>query len=173
MKDGLGRAYAAAFTCALRDGYEWVVHLDADLSHRPEQIPHFVEKLEDHDVVIGSRYIPGGAVIGWNPARHALSRLANRLIMGLTGLPLMDATSGFKGIRRAALEAIEPGTIRSRGYAIQLEVNYRAYRKNLRFCELPITFLGRKAGRSKLSIRNVREEVGLVRRIFSERRSRS
>ena len=168
-KAGLGRAYVAAFRYALRNGYEWVVQLDADLSHRPEEIPRLVEKLNDHDAAIGSRFLPQSSVTDWNLARYVLSRSANRLIRRLTGLPLTDSTGGFKALRRSLLEAIELDSIQSHGYAIQFEVNYKAYLHNLRLCELPITFVGRKAGVSKLTLRNIGEGLGLFRRLLAER----
>jgi apolipoprotein N-acyltransferase len=163
-KSGLASAYLAGFDRALAKGIDLVVEMDADLSHRPEELPRLLAGARDHDVTIGSRYVPGGSVSDWSPPRIALSRAGNGYARWSLGLPLRDATSGFRVYRRAALQEILRTPIRSDGYAFQIELVYRAWRNGLDVGEVPITFREREHGRSKISRRIVIEALWLVGR---------
>lgn len=160
---GLGAAYRVGFGRALRDGVPWVVQMDADLSHAPEDLPRLLEKARDYDVVVGSRYVTGGGVDRrWPWWRRWLSRLGNRYVRWVTGLRVRDATAGFKVFRREALERIGVERLRSDGYAFQVEVALACQRRGLRVCEVPIYFRERAAGHSKLGGRHVWEAVWRV-----------
>jgi apolipoprotein N-acyltransferase len=150
-KSGLASAYLTGFRRALDEGYDRVVEMDADLSHRPDDLPVLLEGSRSFDLTIGSRYVPGGAVTNWSRSRVALSRAGNRYARVLLGLPLTDATSGFRVFRRPLLEALLQDGIRSDGYAFQIELAYRSWRAGYRVGEVPITFSEREHGRSKLS----------------------
>jgi dolichol-phosphate mannosyltransferase len=162
-KLGLGTAYIAAFAQGLADGYERFFEMDADLSHDARYLPDFVRALDEgYEVVIGSRNIPGGGVDGWGPGRHFMSRggsLYSRLILGL---PIRDLTSGYKAFSRRALEAIDLPSVHSNGYSFQIEMTYRATLRGLRVKEVPIVFVDRSAGRSKMSRAIFAEAVGMV-----------
>jgi dolichol-phosphate mannosyltransferase len=151
-KLGLGTAYVQGFTRGLAEGYEILFEMDADQSHDPAYLPDFLDAVaRGADIVIGSRNVPGGSVEGWGVGRHVLSKggsLYSRLVLGLD---VRDLTSGYKCFTRAALEAIELGKVRSEGYAFQVELTYRAARKGLRIDEIPIVFVDRRAGQSKMS----------------------
>ena len=136
-----------------------VVEMDSDLSHRPEDLPALLSRVVDHDVVIGSRYVPGGEVTNWSRARVALSRAGNAYARAVLRLPLTDATSGFRAYRRQALATLLEGGISSDGYGFQIELAYRAWRAGLRIAEVPIRFREREHGRSKLSRRIVVEAL--------------
>ncbi len=161
-KLGLGTAYCTAFQWALRHPFEVVVQMDADLSHDPADVPRLVAALEDADVVIGSRYISGVNVVNWPMGRLLLSWLANRYTRLITGMPLADATSGFKALRATALRRIRWEAVRSNGYAFQIEVNYRLWRAGCRLKEVPIVFVDRRSGASKMSRRIVYEAAWRV-----------
>jgi dolichol-phosphate mannosyltransferase len=161
-KQGLGTAYVAGFRYALASGYERVVEMDADFSHRPEDLPRLLAAAATADVVVGSRNVPGGQVIGWSPLRQLISKGGSFYARLLLGLPIRDCTSGFKCFRRTALEAIDVGNIHSNGYAFQVEVNHACLRAGLRFAEVPITFPDRARGSSKMSWRIVVEAALLV-----------
>jgi len=163
-KQGLASAYLLGFRTALEDGYDVVVEMDADLSHRPEDLPALLQGAKTHDLTIGSRYIPGGAVTNWSRARLALSRAGNAYARFALRLPVADATSGFRAYRRDALQALLADGIRSEGYAFQIELAYRASRKGLSVTEVPITFREREHGTSKMSRRIVVEAVLAVTR---------
>jgi apolipoprotein N-acyltransferase len=150
-KSGLASAYLTGFRQALDEGYDRVVEMDADLSHRPEDLPRLLEGSRSFDLTIGSRYVPGGAVTNWSRSRVALSQAGNRYARVLLGFPLTDATSGFRVFRRPLLEALLRDGIRSGGYAFQIELAYRSWRAGWRVGEVPITFSEREHGRSKLS----------------------
>jgi dolichol-phosphate mannosyltransferase len=150
-KGGLGSAYRTGFRWGLARGYGRLVAMDADLSHDPAALPGLLAASEDADVVIGSRYVPGGRVERWPLHRRALSAGGNLYARGLTGLPVHDGTSGFRVLHRAVLEAIEVEALRSDGYAFQLEVAFRAWRAGFHLVEVPIVFVERRAGASKLS----------------------
>ena len=161
-KMGLGTAYVAGFKYGLREGYDYIFEMDADFSHEPKEIPNFLREIRDKDLVIGSRYIPGAQIDNWPRRRLLLSYNANLYARLITGIPVKDATGGFKCFRRAVLEAIDLDDIRSNGYAFQIEMNFRAWRKGFRIKEIPITFADRHAGTSKMSKAIVREAVGMV-----------
>jgi dolichol-phosphate mannosyltransferase len=164
-KQGLGTAYVAGFRYALRRGYDRVVEMDADFSHRPIDLPRLLTAAETADVVVGSRAVPGGRIVGWSPLRHAVSRGGSLYARLLLGLPVQDCTSGFKCFRREALEALDLDALRSNGYAFQVEVNYACARAGLRLAEVPIVFPDRTKGRSKMSWRIAAEAAVLVLRL--------
>jgi dolichol-phosphate mannosyltransferase len=161
-KLGLGSAYRAGFGWGLWRNYPLYAAIDADLSHDPQVLPELLAALESADVVIGSRYVPGGAVGSWSIPRRLLSRSANRYVRALTGLPLRDATSGYRVVRREVLEVIDVERLRSDGYAFQIESALRAHRSGFRVAEVPIRFEERRAGRSKLSRRVMAEAAWRV-----------
>lgn len=162
-KLGLGSAYLDAFRWGLPRGYAAFVQMDTDGSHDPGYLPQFLTELEDGaDLVVGSRNIPGGAVEGWGAGRHFLSKggsLYSRIILGIG---VRDLTSGYKAFSRRALEAIDLGAVRSEGYSFQVEMTYRALLKGLRVVEIPIVFVDRRAGQSKMSRRIVAEAMWMV-----------
>ncbi len=153
-KAGLGTAYLEGFTHALRAGSDYVVQMDADFSHSPSYIPQFLEKISDYDVVVGSRYVPGGRLDErWSWGRYLLSWWANGVYVRLIlGLRVRDATAGFKLFRRAALEKIDLSRVWSNGYVFQVEIAYLCEQQGLRILEWPIYFEDRRIGRSKMSI---------------------
>jgi len=160
---GLGAAYRAGFRRALQDGVAWVVQMDADLSHAPEDLPRLLERTQDADVVVGSRYVAGGGIDRrWPRWRRWLSRLGNLYARWATGLRVRDATAGFKVFRRDVLERIGVEGLRSDGYAFQIEVALACQRLGVRVCEVPIYFRDRAAGRSKLGGRHVWEALWRV-----------
>ncbi len=161
-KEGLGRAYIAGFRWALARGYDAVFEMDADFSHDPSFLSEFMRAIEDHDLVVGSRYATGVNVINWPISRLLLSLGANLYARLVTGLPLTDLTSGFKCFRRQVLEAIDLDKVRSNGYAFQIEMNFRAWRKGFRITEIPIIFHDRVEGHSKMNRRIVREAIWMV-----------
>ena len=163
-KLGLASAYILGFRTALEDGYDVVVEMDSDLSHRPEDLPALLSGVADHDMVIGSRYVPGGEVTNWSRARVVLSKAGNAYARVVLGLPVSDATSGFRAYRRQALATLLDGGISSDGYGFQIELAYRAWRAGLRIAEVPIRFREREHGRSKLSRRIVVEALFNVAR---------
>lgn len=150
-KDGLGRAYLAGFAWALERGYEAVIEMDADLSHDPLYLPHFIEAAENADVVIGSRYLNGISVINWPLRRILLSWGANRYVQAITRLRVHDCTSGFRLYRAPVLRAIDLPSVRSNGYSFQVEMTFRAQTAGFRIVETPIIFTERRAGHSKMS----------------------
>jgi glycosyltransferase involved in cell wall biosynthesis len=158
-KAGLGPAYRAGFAWGLGRGYERFVSMDADLSHDPAAVPGLLRASEDADLVIGSRYVEGGRIERWSAPRRVLSAAGNLYARCLTGLPVRDGTSGFRVVRRAVLEAIDVGALRSDGYAFQLEVAWRTWRAGFRTVEVPIVFVERTAGASKLSRAVVLEAI--------------
>jgi len=161
-KQGLGRAYLAGFAWALAHDFEFVFEMDADFSHDPKFLPYFLESAADADLVIGSRYKKGVNVINWPMSRLLLSYFANKYAHWVTGLPLTDATGGFKCFRRRVLEAIALDEVRSNGYAFQIEMSFRAWKKGFRLVEIPIVFTDRLEGQSKMSKKIVREAVWMV-----------
>jgi len=150
-KDGLGRAYLAGFARALDGGAELVVEMDADLSHDPADLARLLAAAGTADLVLGSRYVPGGQVLGWGPLRCALSRGGCRYAQAILGLDVRDLTGGFKCFRREVLEGIDLPSVRSQGYGFQVELTYRAVLRGFRVREVPIVFRDRRAGRSKMS----------------------
>lgn len=163
-KDGLGRAYVAGFRFALARDYDVVVQMDADFSHDPSYLPVFFEKIRENDLVIGSRYLQGISVVNWDLKRLILSRAASGYVRSVTGMPLSDATSGFKCWRRKTLEAIDLEKIFSGGYLFQVEMSYRTYQKKFRITEVPIIFVERRLGRSKMDWGIIAEAIlGVIR----------
>lgn len=168
-KMGLGSAYVDGFKHALATDAGLIVQMDADFSHDPGVIPQLVEKAADYDVVLGSRYISGANVVNWPLRRLFLSYFANVYTRIVTGLPLRDSTGGYKCFRRTVLEAIDLDAIRSDGYSFQIEVNFRCWRRGFSMLEIPIVFVDRHAGTSKMSRRIVWEAMWLVWRLRLER----
>jgi len=150
-KGGLASAYLDGFALALAEGYDLVVEMDADLSHRPEDLPRLLEAAAGHHLTIGSRYVPGGRVRNWSLFRRVLSRGGNLYVRLLLGLPVADATSGFRVYRWDALRELITHRLRSDGYAFQVELAYRAWRRGMAVGEVPITFEERRHGHSKIS----------------------
>jgi dolichol-phosphate mannosyltransferase len=164
-KLGLGSAYVAGFRYALEHGAEFVFEMDADFSHDPAAIGEFLEVARDADLVLGSRYLKGVTVVNWPLRRLILSYGANVYTRIVTGLPVHDATGGFKCFRRRALQAVNLDRVTSDGYAFQIEMTYKVWRLGLRVREIPITFVDRHAGVSKMDRRIVWEAAGLVWRL--------
>ncbi len=161
-KEGLGRAYLAGFAWALAREYRYIFEMDADFSHDPKYLGAFLTAIEDADLVLGSRYRTGVNVINWPMSRLLLSWFANKYVRWITGLQLTDATGGFKCFRREVLEAIPLDRVRSNGYAFQIEMSFRAWKKGFRLTEVPIVFVDRLEGQSKMNKRIVREAIWMV-----------
>ena len=161
-KDGLGRAYIAGFKWAIKHEFDYIFEMDADFSHGPEHIKDFLREIQDHDLVVGSRYICGVNVINWPMSRLLLSYFANVYTRIITGLPMRDATGGFKCFRRSTLEAIDLDDVRSSGYSFQIEVSMRVWKRGLKIKEIPIIFYDRTAGESKMSRPIMFEAVWMV-----------
>jgi dolichol-phosphate mannosyltransferase len=165
-KLGLGTAYLAGFRWALERDYEFVFEMDADFSHDPGHLPQFLAAAQHADLVLGSRYREGRVtVVNWPIMRLILSYSANIYARAVTGLPLYDATGGFKCFRRKVLEAIDLNAVRSNGYAFQIEMSFRAWKRGFRIVEIPIVFVDRTEGESKMSRRIIREAVWMVWRL--------
>jgi len=151
-KEGLGPAYRAGMQQALALGADWIVQMDADFSHPPETLQTMLEEIQEHDVVLGSRYLDGITVVNWPIERILLSYFGNWYVRKVTGLPISDATGGFRCTRRAALERIGLERIRANGYSFQMELNYRLIQNGARVKEIPFFFLDRTRGASKLTV---------------------
>jgi len=171
-KMGLGTAYVSGFQYALRAGAEYIFEMDADFSHNPDMIPVFLEKLENSDVVIGSRYLGGIRILNWPLRRLILSYLANWYARLVTGLRLSDITSGFKAYRKEVLEKVNLSEVKSEGYAFQIEMKYRAKRAGFSLTEIPIVFEDRHSGTSKISRRVIIEALFMVWKLRFSRKSR-
>lgn len=150
-KEGLGKAYVAGFKYALAHNYDLVVQMDADFSHDPKVLPVFFEEIKTNDLLIGSRYINGISVVNWDLKRLILSKAASFYVRLITRMPFADTTAGFKCWRREALASIDLDRLVSNGYAFLAEMSYRAYRNGLRIKEVPIIFVERRIGQSKMS----------------------
>ena len=161
-KQGLGRAYLAGFARALEGGAELVLEMDCDFSHDPADLPRLIRATADADLVLGSRYVPGGGVRDWGLIRRALSRGGSLYAQVLLALPVRDLTGGFKCFRRNVLEGVDLAGIAADGYGFQIEVTYRAVRAGYRVTELPILFRERRVGQSKMSARIALEAVWKV-----------
>jgi dolichol-phosphate mannosyltransferase len=161
-KMGLGTAYVAGFRFALAHSYQFVFEMDADFSHDPEALPVLLKKIEDYDLVIGSRYISGVNVVNWPIRRLLLSYFANVYTRLITGMPVRDATGGFKCYRRKVLESIDLDSLKSNGYAFQIEINFMTWHKGFRVCEIPIVFVDRRVGTSKMSKNIIYEAAWMV-----------
>jgi dolichol-phosphate mannosyltransferase len=158
-KQGLGAAYVAGFGWARNKGYDVVVEMDADGSHAPEELPKLLDTLRTVDVVLGTRYVPGGSVHNWPLHRLALSRGGNLYIRMALGMPFKDATGGYRAYKVAVLDAIDVDTVASQGYSFQVELAWRAYRHGFRIAEVPITFVERVRGASKMSGNIFKEQL--------------
>ena len=164
-KMGLGSAYRDGFKFALAHGAEYIFEMDADFSHDPGVLGEFLKHIEGVDIVLGSRYIHGVTVVNWPLSRLILSYSANAYTRFITGLPLADATGGFKCFRRRALEGISLEKVKSEGYSFQIEMSYRCWRRGFRIKEIPILFTDRQVGVSKMSRRIIWEAAGMVWRL--------
>ncbi|MBU6366259.1 MAG: polyprenol monophosphomannose synthase [Gemmatimonadetes bacterium] len=165
-KEGLGRAYLAGFRWALDRAYDYVFEMDCDFSHDPSHLPEFLAAIREADLVLGSRYRGGKVtVVNWPMSRLLLSYAANAYARLVTGLRLWDGTGGFKCFRRSVLEAIPLDRVRSNGYAFQIEMSFRAWKRGFRIAEIPIVFHDRTEGESKMSRRIIREAVWMVWRL--------
>lgn len=161
-KQGLGAAYVAGFGWARQHGFDVVVEMDADGSHAPEQLPRLLDALRGADVVLGSRWVPGGRVVNWPWHRLLLSRGGNLYTRLMLGMPTRDATGGYRAYRVPALEKIDVDSVASQGYCFQVDLAWRAHRHGLRVVEVPITFTERQRGASKMSPAIVREALWRV-----------
>jgi dolichol-phosphate mannosyltransferase len=161
-KEGLGPAYLAGFHVALDAGAQRIIEMDADFSHDPAYLPRLVGAADEADLVIGSRYVPGGGVTDWGPMRRFISRGGSAYARVALGLPIRDLTGGFKCFRREVLESINLDTIEARGYAFQVETTYRAIKAGFRVVEIPIVFRDRMDGTSKMSRSIVAEAMWRV-----------
>jgi dolichol-phosphate mannosyltransferase len=161
-KLGLGSAYVTGFTWGLKYHFDIIIEMDADFSHDPKILPSMLEALKQNDVVIGSRYVPGGGSLNWSWIRQLISRSGSLYARMVLSLPLNDVTGGFNGWRAEVLRSIHLDTIESEGYAFQIELKYRAWRHNFRMIEIPIVFVERRAGASKMSGAIVREAIHRV-----------
>ncbi|MBK6763434.1 MAG: polyprenol monophosphomannose synthase [Micrococcales bacterium] len=161
-KEGLGAAYLAGFAWALENGYDVVVEMDADGSHQPEQLPLLLDALRDADLVLGSRYVPGGAVVNWPKSREWLSRGGNWYTRRALRMPLMDATGGYRAFRASTLRALDLDGVGSAGYIFQVDLAHRTIAKGLRVKEVPIEFVERQVGDSKMNRKIVSEALWRV-----------
>jgi dolichol-phosphate mannosyltransferase len=165
-KNGLGRAYCAGFAWALERDYEYIMEMDGDFSHNPDDIPRFIEAAQDADLVLGSRYCNGIRVINWPLRRLLLSTGAARYVQVITGMPFTDPTGGFKCFRRDALKSINLDAVRSNGYSFQIELTHTIWRQGMKVLEIPIIFTDRFLGTSKMSRKIVWEALGMVWRLW-------
>jgi dolichol-phosphate mannosyltransferase len=169
-KEGLGQAYLAGFRHALAGGAEFVIVMDADFSHDPEHLPAMIAAAQHSDLVLGSRYVPGGEVVDWPRLRRVLSRSGSIYARAILGVKVRDLTSGFRCVRRRVLETVEPSTLRSQGYVFNIELTYRTLLAGFTVTEVPISFRDREAGESKMSLPIAVEALMLVPRLRSLRR---
>jgi dolichol-phosphate mannosyltransferase len=161
-KEGLGKAYLAGFAWALQRDYGLVLEMDCDFSHDPKYLPAMLAAVADHDLALGSRYVPGGGTLNWGLGRKLISRGGSLYARLILGLEARDLTGGFKCFRREVLEAIDLASVQCTGYAFQIELTYRASRRGFRILEVPITFVDRRVGHSKMSRRIVLEAIRKV-----------
>ncbi len=161
-KLGLGSAYVAGFKYALKNGYEYIMEMDADFSHNPDDIPKLLEAAQNSDLVIGSRYCDGINIINWPIERLLISYFASKYVRIITGMPVKDPTGGFKCFNRKVLEKIDLDNIRSEGYSFQIEMNYKAWMKGFKLKEVSIVFTERMDGHSKMSRKIVYEAAWMV-----------
>lgn len=166
VKQGLGKAYLAGFSWAIGHGYDYVFEMDADFSHDPVHLKEFLKAAAGADLVLGSRYLDGRVtIVNWPMSRLLLSYFANVYARWVTGLRIWDLTGGFKCFRRKVLEAIDLSQVESNGYAFQIEMSVRAWRKGFRIAEIPIVFVDRTEGQSKMNRAIVREAIWMVPRL--------
>lgn len=162
MKMGLGTAYVRGFKYAIEHDYDYAFEMDADFSHDPTALPNFLELIKDNDLVLGSRYIKGVNVVNWPMSRLLLSYFANKYTKIVTGMPVNDATGGFKCFRLEVLKSFNLDNVHSNGYAFQIEMSFKTWKKGFRVFEMPILFIDRRVGISKMSKQIVREAVTMV-----------
>jgi dolichol-phosphate mannosyltransferase len=165
-KNGLGRAYLAGFQWALARDYEFIMEMDGDFSHNPDDIPAFLQAALDADLVLGSRYRNGIRVINWPLRRLILSIGAGKYVRAITGLPFSDPTGGFKCFRRRALESLDLDAVQSNGYSFQIELTHKIWRQGMKVAEVPIIFTDRFQGTSKMSTKIIREALWMVWRLW-------
>jgi Glycosyl transferase family 2 len=158
-KQGLGAAYRAGFAWGLERGYDALVEMDADLSHPPDRLPALLDGLAEADLVIGSRYVPGGRTVNWSRLRETISRGGNTYVRLALGLPVHDCTAGYRAYRREVLEALPVSAVRSNGYCFQVEMAHRTWQEGFAVVEVPITFTERASGVSKMSKQIVAEAL--------------
>lgn len=156
-KQGLGKAYIAGFRWGMDHGYEIITEMDADFSHRPEDLGLLLSKLKDHDFAVGSRYVPGGATVNWGLVRKIISRGGGIYARLILGFPLNDWTGGFNAWKKEVLQAIDLSSVESNGYSFQIELKYKALKKGFKGAESPIIFEDRRVGQSKMSLKIVIE----------------
>ncbi|MFZ5432493.1 MAG: polyprenol monophosphomannose synthase [Calditrichota bacterium] len=161
-KLGLGTAYVAGFKLAIEQGYDCAFEMDADFSHDPKDLARFVEQIKEYDFVLGSRYVNGISVVNWPLRRLLLSYFASKYTRFITGMPIRDPTGGFKCFRVEVLRAINLDKVRSGGYSFQIEMNFKAWKRGFRYIEIPIIFVDRRVGSSKMSKAIIREAVFMV-----------
>jgi dolichol-phosphate mannosyltransferase len=161
-KLGLGTAYVAGFKYAIENGYDAVFEMDADFSHDPNDLPRFLDAIKERDFVLGSRYVNGISVVNWPLRRLMLSYFASMYTRIITGMPIHDPTGGYKCFRTEVLKQIDLDRVRSNGYSFQIEMNFKAWKKGFRYIEIPIIFVDRRVGHSKMSQAIVREAVLMV-----------
>lgn len=166
VKNGLGRAYCDGFVWALERDYEFILEMDGDFSHNPDDIPRFLDAAAGADLVLGTRYKNGIRVINWPLKRLILSMGAGVYVRAITGLPISDPTGGYKCFRRAALESLDIAKIQSNGYSFQVELTHKIWRQGLRIAEVPIVFADREHGHSKMSGHIVWEAIWMVWRLL-------
>lgn len=164
-KLGLGTAYVEGFKFAIQNKYDFVIEMDADFSHSPQDLPRLIAEIQHNDLVIGSRYVQGVNVVNWPMSRLVLSYFASYYVKIITGMRIDDPTGGFKCFRRSVLESLDLDAIISDGYSFQVEMNYRVYKRNLRIKEIPIIFYERRVGNSKMSKHIVWEAIWMVWRL--------
>lgn len=171
-REGYGRALVAAFRYVITNlpEVEYMISMDADFSHQPRYLPTLMENLSHADVVVGSRYIPGGGVVNWSLRRRLLSRLGNAYARLMTRLPIHDCTSGFMGYRRKVIESLPLDLLRVQGYSFLIEMKYRAYERGFAVKEFPIVFVERARGTSKMNFRIALEALALVWKLRARRR---
>lgn len=163
-KLGLGTAYVAGFKYAIEHGYDAAFEMDADFSHDPRYLPDFLQAIEQADLVIGSRYIPGGSTPNWTLARRLISGCGNIFARIMLGIPVHDCTAGYRCYRREVLEHIDLDSVQSQGYAFQVELAYRVMKQHYKIVEIPIVFMDRRVGASKMSSKIVTEAFTFVLR---------
>jgi dolichol-phosphate mannosyltransferase len=171
-KQGLGTAYVAGFKYSIEYGYDAAFEMDADFSHDPRYLPDFLQAIEHADLVIGSRYIPGGDTPNWSLLRRFISGGGNIFARFMLGIPVHDCTAGYRCYRREVLEHIDLDTIQSQGYAFQIELAYRVMKHGFKIVETPIIFQDRRVGKSKMSSKNIIEGFAYVLRTRFSRHSR-
>jgi dolichol-phosphate mannosyltransferase len=159
QKNGLGKAYVAGFAWGLDRGFDAICEMDADFSHNPSYLPEFWRLLKEYDVVVGSRYVPGGGVRNWSVSRKVISRGGSIYARAILGMSMTDMTGGYNAWRRSVLESVDISALRSEGYAFQIELKWRAWKKGFKLTEFPILFEDRTAGKSKMSKKIVVEAM--------------